>query len=668
MSWLRSAVHKAVEVGGKNNLTRTVRNYADSVVLTAGNAVSEGAKLIQDRIGSRNVKSFSLAVKRLEEVSVSSRGGERVQLLRRWLVALREIERISDSYSDNNSLKTDDQNQPNPDEAKDSPKNFSTVSNPNPHVSLHYYNHVGGLSFVKTGQVYYVDPGLPGEPMTFRDVFLHSEALEGMVLSMILEAPNEEEIQLLLELFGLCLSGEKEVHQAVIQNVQDLATVFSKYKDEVLLRIDTEAHTLMETLDKTKVKVLEQASNEDSSKTAGTNNAASTEALREILEQVRTFSKLEALLLKKKSLGNGDSLQRHSEKVDKLKVLSESLLNSTSKAEKRIVDHRSQKEEALSYRVSKTNEVSQLEKDLAAELKQLEILKDDLEAELKRVNTSITSARGRLRNAREESEQFDNASNEILMHLKSKEEELTRSICSCRVEADVVNKWIKFLEDTWIIQSNFAQQKEKQVSGEMERYGDHFIDLIVQLLSFYKEQLDPSLPKIRRVVGNLEPSKGLETEKKIEDKDGKPIDSRKQLEKEYLDLEAKFVTTLSVVDAMKKPFYSQTEGITRKDDKRVKELFEALDKTREEFESIERPLLDIESPSRTSSSSRSPSLKMSQEIPLSDKVLKESGDDGSPDSAKKQLELELDDGEEFLADEINDWEFDALDDTHLKGQ
>lgn len=112
---------------------------------------------------------------------------------------------------------------------------------------------------------------------------------------------------------------------------------------------------------------------------------------------------------------------------------------------------------------------------------------------------------------------------------------------------------------------------------------------------------------------------------------------------------------------------------TRKDDKRVKELFEALDKTKQEFEAIERPLLDIESPSRTSSS-RSPSLKMTHETPLSDTVLKQSGDDDSPDSkkgssgkeedpAKKQLELELDDGEEFLADEINDWEFDALDDT-----
>ncbi|XP_074302103.1 pentatricopeptide repeat-containing protein At4g18975, chloroplastic-like isoform X2 [Silene latifolia] len=50
MSWLRTAVNKAVEVGNKNNITRTVKNYADSVVLQAGQAVAEGAKLLQDRI------------------------------------------------------------------------------------------------------------------------------------------------------------------------------------------------------------------------------------------------------------------------------------------------------------------------------------------------------------------------------------------------------------------------------------------------------------------------------------------------------------------------------------------------------------------------------------------------------------------------------------------
>lgn len=58
MSWLRAAVIKAVEAGagGKDNLTRTVRSYAGTVVYHAGNAVVEGAKIIQDRI----VISFSL--------------------------------------------------------------------------------------------------------------------------------------------------------------------------------------------------------------------------------------------------------------------------------------------------------------------------------------------------------------------------------------------------------------------------------------------------------------------------------------------------------------------------------------------------------------------------------------------------------------------------------
>lgn len=71
--------------------------------------------------------------------------------------------------------------------------------------------------------------------------------------------------------------------------------------------------------------------------------------------------------------------------VDKLKVLSESLSNSSAKTEKRIMENRLQKEESLIFRVTKTNEVSGIEKELVAEISGLEEQRDKLEAELKKI-------------------------------------------------------------------------------------------------------------------------------------------------------------------------------------------------------------------------------------------------------------------------------------------
>lgn len=96
MSWIRSAVNKAVEVGNKNNLTRTVKNYADSVVQQAGQAVAEGTKLLQDRIVNLlylNFLSFHLWIrKKLTNRGVFGCWTKIVTISEIWLVWLLIIE------------------------------------------------------------------------------------------------------------------------------------------------------------------------------------------------------------------------------------------------------------------------------------------------------------------------------------------------------------------------------------------------------------------------------------------------------------------------------------------------------------------------------------------------------------------------------------------------
>ncbi|KAJ1261854.1 hypothetical protein BS78_09G062500 [Paspalum vaginatum] len=655
-SWLRSAVSRAVEAGGRSGVARAVKGYADAVAHHAGQAVAD---ILHDRMGAQNYKSFKKTVARLEEAAVSCRGGERVELLKRWLGALQGV----DAELGGSDLKASED-----------------------------HDASGEVDSLKAPMVLFYDADIDGAPMNFRDVFLYSQALEGITLSMILEAPSEEEVPLLLEILSICLTGGKEVNKQIMSNVQDLAKAFSEYKDEVLVkreelleyaqsvisglkrnadivRIDAETLELQRKLDEKQKSRAESTGDQD--KTSEKIAVANLEAFKEALSELRLCSRVEELLLKKESITPGDSVDIHSQKVDKLKVLADSLASSSSKAEQRILEHRRQKEDALNFRVKKENEVSTAEKELLDEITELEKQRDELEAQLKKVNISLNAAAGRLKQTREERDQFDEANNQIIFSLKKKEDDLSKSIALCNAESNVVKIWISFLENSWNIQSSYNTQKEKKTCDELEKCVSDFLRLTKHHLSAFKEVLSPLIESIKTYVDNLSVLNSREEAKEHDDDEtSEKTNPRKSLEEEYLETEKKIIIAFSIVDHIKKLFYSDQGANSRRDDPEVKSLIEEIEKMRESFESLERPTLSIESdkakPLPVEGSKLSPSPLQAPATPKAAHVdspkspmRPEQHFDSDGELATLGSELGKED-KEYSGEEISGWEFDEL--------
>ncbi|KAM7489331.1 hypothetical protein LguiB_026815 [Lonicera macranthoides] len=158
--------------------------------------------------------------------------------------------------------------------------------------------------------------------------------------------------------------------------------------------------------------------------------------------------------------------------------------------------------------------------------------------------------------------------------------------------------------------------------------------------------------------------------------DSNVLNPRKNLEEEYLEYEANIITTFSVVDNMKEHFHAEQGKTSRKDNSKVKELFEKIGKLREEFESFERPNLEVETPpsqepespaKQDAENTKKPQESQSHaaEAPETKKKEQPKSPQGKGeqvlDAEAELAKLESEFGNrDYSNDKIGDWEFDKL--------
>jgi hypothetical protein len=135
--------------------------------------------------GSQSYKRAKVAAKRLEEAALSYKGDERVQLLRRWLVVLKETQRDHGG----SGAATWGQSGPDCAPAGQHPSLATRLVCRIFWIALHDPDSLGAEPPVLAGVAGFVhrlrvyDSG--AEPMNFFHVFLYSQALECVVLSLV---------------------------------------------------------------------------------------------------------------------------------------------------------------------------------------------------------------------------------------------------------------------------------------------------------------------------------------------------------------------------------------------------------------------------------------------------------------------------------------------------
>eukprot|EP00899_Mesostigma_viride_P001936 jgi/Mesvir1/11743/Mv00117-RA.1 len=426
MSWIRSAFSGVTSAAGN------VRKAAENV-----------AGQFQDRLAGKHYTSFKDASVRLERVALDMRGEQRLMSLQRWLSALRDV----------------------------TPAGVGTGGGPpvgeaSLRSSLDGEGGDGAVPASSAKQVLFYDPDISSEPLTFRDVFLCSCALENIATTIVEEMPMEEEEGVLLELFGLTLTGTPQQHTQLLEYLKaiSLAVASSREEEEEsnanheevieavrcamsALKHRSEDERLDAVMSTTKEIMARRLSRNVSRDQAGGSNSLEDDdeelggdgsepvLLGNNAPLVETVTRTaEALELAQQLCYTAYTRvdpQRREARAQKLQQMGAAMeerrrmvMATIGECKEQLAHSHRQKDEAARFRETKLAETREAVAALIEEHARLLERKAELEGQLSEVNFAIARNLGRRKIKEEEVEEFNDANSDLVTDLGLKEQEV----------------------------------------------------------------------------------------------------------------------------------------------------------------------------------------------------------------------------------------------------
>lgn len=371
---------------------------------------------------------------RVEKMAAENRGADRLEAMRRWVEILVEqgkhpvVQPVM--LTRPASPSHPDHEQKDGEEDEEDWQQLSALPSSSASGYLDKERAAG------VGPAMYVDRGVEaGEPMSFRELFLRSNALESIIAGYSEEPPSsQEEEELLTQLVNACFGSSETENEELLRDVMALSRAQGQCKESGVaagniravsrnvveavkdLKRQAAAEVLEGKMGSLREEVAEQAA---TAALLHKFNSGASEPTGKVTRQ----RLVQGLLATKEVMALGEALcqlavqhsrivgspgpSHHAELIDELQTRASHLALAVSKAEEKLEDNQQQRQDSQGFREQKVKEMEGVWSKVQEEIQGLQAERAVLLAELEKLDLFLTKAQAHRADLEEGRNVFD---------------------------------------------------------------------------------------------------------------------------------------------------------------------------------------------------------------------------------------------------------------------